>query len=38
MARAITRRQAASRNDRIALVVVLTLLVGFMASTVWLLH
>jgi hypothetical protein len=38
MARAISRRQAASRHDRIALVVVIGLLIGFMASTAWLLR
>jgi hypothetical protein len=38
MARAMTRRQAATRNDRIALVIVLALLAGFLTSTVWLLR
>jgi hypothetical protein len=37
MRQAISRREAASRNDRIALVVVLGLLVALMGSTVWLL-
>lgn len=38
MRQALSRREAAARHDRIALVVVLGLLVAFMASTVWVLH
>ena len=38
MARTLTRREAASRNDRIALVVVMALLAGFMVSTALLLQ
>ena len=38
MRQALTRREAAARNDRIALVVVLALLAAFLGSTVWILH
>lgn len=38
MRQAMTRREAASRNDRIALVVVLVLLVAFLVSTAWLIE
>ena len=37
MARVLTRREQATRNDRIALAAVLALLVFFLGSTVWLL-
>jgi hypothetical protein len=33
---ALTRRQAAARNDRVALVAVLVLMAGMLGSTVWL--
>jgi hypothetical protein len=38
MRQAISRREAAARNDRIALVAVLALLVTFLGSTIWILN
>lgn len=38
MRQAMSRREAASRNDRIALVVVLGLFMAFMGSAVWLMN
>lgn len=34
----LTRREAAARNDRIALVAVLGMMAAFLGATVWLAH
>ena len=34
----LTRREAAARNDRIALVAVLGMMAAFLGATVWLTH
>lgn len=38
MRTALSRRKAAARNDRIALVAVLSLMAAFLGVTVWLSH